>query len=96
MTALILFLQLFLIGTIGSLLHFVCNYGKSIHCNLLDYAKGELAYTFASFGAITVAALGLMSAGVSIESPMVFPTMVGAGFMADNIFNRESNRNAVN
>lgn len=83
------FLELFGIGLLGSLMHFLSNYGKTINCSLVDYAAGEAKRTLASLSGIVMAALGLMQAGsVDVGSLAVFAAMLGAGFISDNTINK--------
>lgn len=84
------FAVLLSIGLSGAIMHYLVDFLKGhIDCDFIAYCVGEFKRTLGSFGAVVMAALGVMQSGdVDFNNSMVFATMFSAGYMLDSVINK--------
>lgn len=91
----LIFLQLVAVGLLGGLANYTVQVVKGhITCHFGDYLRGAVSATMLSTGAIVSAALGAIKLGADLGDPATFMTMFMAGYVCDNVANKQEKKDA--
>ncbi|MBT9097437.1 hypothetical protein KFZ76_06895 [Methylovulum psychrotolerans] len=91
----LIFLQLMAVGLFGGLANYTVQVVKGhVTCRFGEYLRGALSATVVSMGAIVSAALGAIKLGADLGDPATFMTMFMAGYVCDNVANKQEKKDA--